>query len=390
MNSNPFRQLASCIMIATLLIGCRPPREAPPSPPTSAPAPTNAPPPTTAPHPTTAALTTAASTKVSWVDVHTHPTGSAVTMGSAGHAVCDSKECVDRIIATMDKYGIQKAVLMNPPAPAGVSGTENELLIAKMAQSQPDRFAYSAGGSAINPLIQQAGKTGSAPADLQQKLKDYAKQLIDAGAIGFGETAVLHLSAATTHAFEEVPADSPMFLLLADLAAQYDEPLDVHMDAVLSDGATPDEFIKRSSLNPKTLKGNIVPFEKLLNHNKKARIVLAHVSWDHIGDMTADRVRQLLEKHPNFYVQLRIATGRVGSNSVLDEKGNIRAEWLNVFKAYPDRFVLGTDTFYGGTEIDEKNIAAHEAFVEQLPSDLSKKIGCENASTIYKLKLTCK
>lgn len=311
-------------------------------------------------------------------------------MGASGQAVCSSKECLDRTVAALDKFGAQKALLMYPPAPAGAGSAESETEIAQAAQSRPDRFAYIGGGRALNSLIQQAGKGGNFSADLQQRFQNSAKQVVDAGAVAFGETAVLHLSGGPTHAFEETPADSALYLLLADLAAQYDIPIDIHLEAVVSDMPTPDEFQRRSPQNQKTIKANIGAFEKLLDRNTKARIVWAHVGWDHTGDMTVDLVRRLVEKHPNLYIQLRIASGRVAEHSVVDERGNLRAEWLNLIKAHSDRFVLGSDTFYGGDRIDERNLMAHQNFFNQLSPDLARKIGCENAATIYsKAKITC-
>ena len=54
------------------------------------------------------------------------------------------------------------------------------------------------------------------------------------GAAGFGEMAAEHFSGGTPYQF--APPDHPLFLLLADIAARHDVPIDQHMNAVPRDG----------------------------------------------------------------------------------------------------------------------------------------------------------
>lgn len=75
-------------------------------------------------------------------------------------------------------------------------------------------------------------------------------------------------------------------------------------------------------------------------------------------------------------------------NRIVDAEWKIKPEWLQLFKEFPDRFVIGTDEFFG---IPGRSQRAPQSFEEtwrilaQLPSYLANKIGSENALHIYRL-----
>jgi len=64
---------------------------------------------------------------------------------------------------------------------------------------------------------------------------------------------------------ESVPADHPLLLLLVDIAARHDVPIDLHFDPVLEKMARPDWA---PSTNPAVLPANFPAFERLLAHNR--------------------------------------------------------------------------------------------------------------------------
>ena len=192
----------------------------------------------------------------------------------------------------------------------------------------------------------------------------------------------------SSHAFEEAPADHELFLLLADIAAEYNVPIDIHMDPVLEDGPTPDEFLSRSQQNPATLRGNITPFEALLAHNRNARIVWAHTA-DTTGDLSPELLQGLLDEHPNLYLSLRLSFQHpraIFPEHILDGSRNIQPEWLDLIKAYPDRFVIGSDTFWGDSKADLGQTLV-SPFLAQLPENIATKIAHENVAVIYKLEM---
>jgi hypothetical protein len=177
-----------------------------------------------------------------------------------------------------------------------------------------------------------------------------------------------------------------LFLLLADLAARFDVPIDLHMEAITQDTPTPEWLRQASPNNPAILKENVTGFERLLAHNRQARIVWAHAGRDPIGQMTISLLRRLAEIHSNLYLQIALVP--LGGpqrifNRPVDANGVILPEWLDLIRSFSDRFVMGSDAFY--CEAEFKQTESYRPFLEQLPSDLALKIGSENSARIYKL-----
>ncbi|MFC1592233.1 amidohydrolase family protein [Thermodesulfobacteriota bacterium] len=328
----------------------------------------------------TTTTTTATAALVPWIDTHAHPLGTDTD--------CTSSACVDTIIAAMDASGVRKTIFMHPPSPA--ADETKEALIRTVVSYAPDRLYYGGGGNTLNALIQRCPETGEAPAGLVDQFDENLQDLLDAGAVYvFGELTALHLSYYEGHAFEEQRADSALFLRLADSAAPLGIPLDIHMDVVAQDMATPDFFLELSETNPATLQENVTAFEELLRHNRSAKIILVHVGRDTTGDMTAELMEQLLEDHDNLYMQIHpVSLPLFSDTAIVNKKGIIRTEWLELLKAYPDRFVMGSDMFFAGAE-EAAELEKIQAFLQQLPEDLTVKIGCTNAVTIYGLPEGC-
>ena len=110
--------------------------------------------------------------------------------------------------------------------------------------------------------------------------------MADAGAVGFGEISVLHLSLVPHHSFTEVTPEHPLMLALVETAGRRRVVIDLHMDPVTAAGTMRTPAFLKSPLNPPTLMGNIAGFERLLAHDRNARIVWAHGGSDFSGNMT--------------------------------------------------------------------------------------------------------
>jgi hypothetical protein len=193
-----------------------------------------------------------------------------------------------------------------------------------------------------------------------------------------------------------VDADHPLLRLLADVAARHAAVIDLHFDVVAEDMKAPEWLA--SPPNPSSFRANVAGFERLLEHNRGARIVWAHLGSDQLGWWTVDLSRRLLAKHPNLFMSLRLAPGRVPQNHPLLPDGALRPEWLGLFREFSDRFVIGADTFIvspsvrgGGPGVIFAQRAPMirqrtRAFLAALPGDLARKIGAENAIRLYRLE----
>ena len=300
----------------------------------------------------------------------------------------------ENLIKIMDQYGVKKSLLMPPPQiPEQVGRVRNSSAVnLAVVKKHPERFALVAGGSELNPLI-----NGTKPSEVNESIRTgfrrEAEKLVESGAKGFGEMSVLHVAMQEKHNYSQAAADHPLFLDLADIAARHNIPIDIHMEAVLSPMETP-PFLANVSHNPKTLPATIPAFERLLQHNRKAKIVWQHIGWDNTGNQTPDLLQRLLREHPNLYAALRVEEFNLRMrpfrpNALTGDDGTIKPEWRQLIGEFPDRFMIGSDEFVGIPGVTRrmpKSFALTWALLEQLPSDLAWKIGHENAARVYNLK----
>ncbi|MBI2193893.1 MAG: amidohydrolase family protein [Planctomycetes bacterium] len=328
-----------------------------------------------------------ASGGLSWVDTHCHLDGRM-------KKIVDYEGAAQAAVEAMDQVGIRKCLVMPPPMPPNFPNLYDCDLFAKALEKFPGRFAFLGGGGSLNSLIHSTPHPAKVTEALRAQFEKKAESILAQGAVGFGEMTALHLSHFATHPFESVSPDHPLFLLLADIAARHEVVIDFHMDAVVQDVALPEGF--SSPPNSKTLSANVAAFERLLEHNPKARIVWAHLGSDFIGDWTLGLTRSLLEKHPNLYMSVRLISppGLVEENWPLTPNRSVKAEWMEVFKAFPDRFLLGSDTFYASPKIQlpwkrppaMMSLMPLRMLLNRMPADLARKIAYQNAARLYRLQ----
>ena len=295
----------------------------------------------------------------------------------------------------MREAGIRGMVLIPPPQVSRMRRNWDYEAFAAAARAQPQRFAFLGGGGSLNPMIHDAAD-GVVDDALRERFSSRAHQILADGAAGFGEMSPHHLSARPGHPYEAVPADHPLFLLLADIAARHGAVIDLHLDLVVSDMTLPQRF--SPSLNPATLRANLDGFERLLAHNRGARIVWAHAGADPIGHWTAQLSRALLARHPNLYMSIRMGGGQMRmQNLMLDSTGSLDPQWRAVLEEHADRFVLGGDQFFAaglsgaGPGIDFSRFAPVQrrqqaALLALLPAEVARKIGHENALRLYRIR----
>jgi hypothetical protein len=330
------------------------------------------------------------------IDTHNHLFGRLPARGG-GASELDYEGALRVALATMDELGIRRMVIMPPPQPPDmVNGYPAEDFTAAIARHR-DRFSFLAGGGTLNVMIQEAVKAGRTDPRLRRRFEERAAEIVALGALGFGEMTAEHLSMNPRHPYVSAPPDHPLFLLLADLAARYDVPIDLHMEAIPADRALAARF--RSPPNPKVLPANVAAFERLLAHNRKAKIIWVHAGWDNTGGRTVALCRELLARHSNLYMSIRVVpAGRLGGrepslaeNRLVDERGKAGPEWAALIRDFADRFLIGSDEFYLSPRMRRArhpSTGSARATVEllsQLPPDLARKVGYENARRVFKL-----
>ena len=103
----------------------------------------------------------------------------------------------------------------------------------------------------------------------------------------------------------------------------------------------------------------------------------ARMLWAHSGFDRPDAVRDMLRKHKNLWCDLAFRTEHGGG-------GKVPAEWRALFTEFPDRFMVGTDTF---TPERWHYIVEHanwsRAWLADLPPPLAERIGWRNGEALF-------
>ena len=127
------------------------------------------------------------------------------------------------------------------------------------------------------------------------------------------------------------------------------------------------------------LHGDSDAIERVLAQDPAARILWAHSGFDR-----PEAVRSLLRKHPKLYADLAFRNDHAS-------RGKIDPEWRAAFLEFPDRFLVGTDTF---TPERWYYIAEHadwtRAWLADLPPEIAEKIGWRNGETLFAAMMTSK
>jgi hypothetical protein len=114
--------------------------------------------------------------------------------------------------------------------------------------------------------------------------------------------------------------------------------------------------------------------EILMRHNPKARIIWAHTGFG----LSTDRVSALLAKYQKLWGELSYRSG------IVDGAGKLTAEWRALFERYPDRFLLGSDTWISERWASYGDImAGYRAWLDQLPPKIAAQIAHGNAKALF-------
>ncbi len=321
--------------------------------------------------------------KLVYVDTHNHLVGPR-KMGqyrlekSAGIA-----------LSAMDAAGVKINLIMPMPQTVGQNIKLRYEDLLPVVQEHPHRLAALGGGGSLNVMIQESMRKGHVTKAMEKEFNERALEIVQKNAVGFGEMTAEHFSMSKNHPYITAPPDHPLFLRLADLAAQYNLPIDIHMEAIPEKMPMPQRF--ESPPNPPWLKPNIDAFRRLLAHNRRAKIIWVHLGWDNTGKRTIALTRRLMRENPNLYMSIRIASGmrnrKVATPTFpLDRDGHLKPEWLALFQEFPDRFLIGSDEIIKPSDDHPSagSIRSTVKLLNQLPPKLKKKIGHENAYGLYK------
>lgn len=288
-----------------------------------------------------------------YIDVHTHISPSGMSL--------------EQIIKNMDTEGIDKMVIMK--VPANINDTQAQYGIPEAAEQYPDRFIALYGGEAIT-MLESAATSGNYTKADEKKFTSLLEQEMGSGKYrGIGEIGLRHfVPKKESNATDlTISGDHPWMFIMSDIAAKYNVPIDVHMEAT-----------------PETIKG----LESLLAHNKNTIIIWDHAGWANTDMPTPQLISQLMKKYPNLYssIKMRNDKSTPSSVSIFNSDKQITPEWMSLFKEYPDRFMIGSDIKAGVRADEFTYVKDHLKVLSQLPSEILKKIERENAEKVFQIK----
>jgi hypothetical protein len=103
----------------------------------------------------------------------------------------------------------------------------------------------------------------------------------------------------------------------------------------------------------------------------------ARVLWAHAGFERPERVREMLRKHPRLWADLAFRSDHAAG-------GRLAPEWRALFLEFPDRFMVGTDTF-----VPERwhYVSEHaqwsRTWLADLPPEVAERIAWKNGEALF-------
>lgn len=234
---------------------------------------------------------------------------------------------VEDLISQMDAANIEKVVLFGGP----------EVLSAH--QTYPDR---------IIPFMQFDYYYPGYTAENSETV-ELVREGLENGFVGVGEILL-----RWGPQYRNIQADNPVMLQIADVAAEYGVPLNIHQSSTY-----------------------LSEFENLLNHNENTIII-----WAHCGKAEPSVIREMLENHKNLYADLSSLTPTFLSQSsrpVLTLNGEIDPDWKALLEDYPDRFMFGGDKqTWGASSFLKEETGYFRRVLGQLDREVAENIAYKN------------
>jgi hypothetical protein len=103
----------------------------------------------------------------------------------------------------------------------------------------------------------------------------------------------------------------------------------------------------------------------------------ARILWAHAGFDTPARVRDMLRRHPNLWCDLAFRSDHAPG-------GEVDPEWRALFLEFPDRFLVGTDTFTPERwpyVVEHARLA--RKWLAQLPPAVAERIAWRNGDGLF-------
>jgi len=236
------------------------------------------------------------------------------------HVHISPKVSLPQIISEMDKAGVSVANLY--------SGTlEN-------SSQYPGRFITFVDTPDSPPSWFSQGQSFVTFADTQLKTGKF---------YGIGEANLRYYSGKIVPPpTVYITADTPTWLQLIDLAAQYHVPISFHF--------VPDDVAANSA------------FERMLNHNKDAILIWAHLGFNNMP-LDSVKLNDYLLRYPHLYFDTAgiqnmqqdpapLANSNWWILADQSNNGKLKTEWKKFFETWNSRILFATDAGGGSNSLE--------------------------------------
>jgi predicted TIM-barrel fold metal-dependent hydrolase len=287
---------------------------------------------------------------------------------------------VETLLQAMDATGVRRMALI--PRHYHDDGWATDEPAAGYVRGHPDRFVAFVGGQR-GDLYRPRDWAGDHPflAEANAKLGTGRFR-------GIGEFIINHYGynryVPTTNQSEtgdvRIPVDTLLMFKIMGLAARHGVPVLIHAEAE-------DETTRQ--------------MRRVLDRSPETRVIWAH----DCGRADAARIAEFLRRYPRLVCDLAgmavpfpkpYGWGTFGTiagtdyrpgshvTRVQNNDGSIDPSTRDLFEAFPDRFIIGTDTAHPFQYSRYADIvAAFRRLLSNLKPDTARKIGYENAERVY-------
>jgi predicted TIM-barrel fold metal-dependent hydrolase len=225
-----------------------------------------------------------------------------------------------QIIEKLDQSGVRQAAVTSTPP----------RLARQLHQHAPDRILPLLGVYRNAEEKLHWSQDAGLPVRIEAQLKQ-------GGWRGIGE---LHIFAKDRQ--------SPVFRRIVQLAAEYKLPLLLHTDPAVID--------------------------TVYDINPGQPVIWAHAGTFPYPDLLAD----YLQRYPTLFADLSVRDERIAPN------GEILDTWYDLFATYPDRFMIGVDTYSLSRWHEYTSVAEQiRQWTDQLPEEVAQSLLYENAATLF-------
>ena len=115
--------------------------------------------------------------------------------------------------------------------------------------------------------------------------------------------------------------------------------------------------------------------DRLLLHAPRARLIWAHTG---IGGAPVARVRALLTRYPTLMGELSYRPG------LTDPDGHLSADWKALINAFPERFMVGSDTWINARWTDYEGLmGGARLWLGDLPPAVAQRVAWGNAAALF-------